>query len=168
MIRFALLSSLLGLAFLAGTVTAQEQAQFSSRYVRPFSYGGLFYVRRGDGVVMDAQAAFDPRALVLSYNDKPIDQKPNDPDAPTYPGFYLSYSARFDFERVEVIGKKVTFRTRTIAGVRYRFSGSMGMERVAGMDASVRAPFIKGVLRRFKDGKLVSEESIKFVHAVVA
>jgi hypothetical protein len=80
----------------------------------------------------------------------------------------LSYSARFDFEHVEVIGKKVTFRTRTIAGVRYRFSGSMGMEQVAGMDASVRAPFIKGVLRRFKDGKLVSEESIKFVHAVVA
>ena len=108
------LSILLSLTFLVTPLTAQQQTRFSSKYIRPFSYDGLFYVRRGDGVIMDAEAGYDPRALVLSYNNEPIDQKPNDPDAPTRPGFYLSYSARFDFERVEVVGKKVAFKTRSI------------------------------------------------------
>ena len=162
------ISIALAIIFFAAPLTAQRQPRFSRKYVRPVAYDGLFYVQRGDGIIIDAEAGYDPRALVLSYNNKPVDHKPIDPDAPTCPGLYLSYSARFDFEWVEVIGKKVHFKTRTIAGVYYRFSGVMRTERITNFDPSAQAPLIKGVLTRLNNRKVVSQESIKFVHAVIA
>jgi hypothetical protein len=162
------ISIALMIVFFAAPLTAQRQPRFSGKYVRPVTYGGLFYVQRGDGIIIDPEAGYDPRALVPSYNNKSVDHKPNDPDAPTHPGFYLSYAARFDFERVEVIGKQVHFKTHTIAGVYYRFSGVMGTERMTNFDHSAQVPFIKGVLTRINNRKVVSQESIKFVHAVIA
>lgn len=153
----------------AASVFASQEPRFSSKYENPAIYGGLFYVvRSSGGYVIDSADGYDERALVISYNDEPIERKPNDPDAPTLPGFYLTYKVRFDFERVEVIGKKVYFKTRGIGGVSYEFKGISGEEVIPNFNPSIRVPFIKGILTRLRDGKVMSKEEIKFGHAVVA
>jgi hypothetical protein len=153
---------------LAVPLLAQHEPQFSSGYVRPAAYGGLFYVQRHGGITIDPEDGFDPRALVLYYDNKPIEPKSNDPDAPTIPGFYLSYTVRLDFEKVEVIRKNVYFKTRIVGGVNYEFSGVMGMERLPKPRPSLRVPFIKGTLTKLTNGKISSQEEIKFVHAFIA
>jgi hypothetical protein len=105
---------------------------------------------------------YDERALVLSRDGKAIAPKAGDPDAPTIPGFYLSRNVRLNFERVEVIGRKVYFRTRTVSGVIYEFSGDSGEEIIGASDPATPVPFIKGILTKSRDGKLESEEEIKF------
>jgi hypothetical protein len=159
----------LALLLFAASLPAQRSPEFSSKYVKPAAYDGLFHVqRRGGWIVIDAEDGFDPRALVLSYNNKPIEPKPNDPDAPTVPGFYLSYTVRLDFESVEVIRKAVYFKTRTVAGVNYQFNGLMGTEIIPNFEPSTRILFIKGVLTKLTNGKMMSQEDIKFVHSVIA
>jgi hypothetical protein len=162
------ISIVLALLILSAPLLAQRQPPFSSRYIKPATDGGLFYIQRHGGIAIDPQDGFDPRALVLSYDDTPIIDKTKYPDAPTVPGFYLSYAARFNFERVEVIGRNVYFRTRSIDGVHYQFSGVIGSERIDGIPSSRRAAFIKGVLTRLKDRRVMSLEEIKFVHAAIA
>ena len=144
-------------------VSAQHPSRFSSTYKRPATEAGFFYVQRHGGIIMDPQDGFDPRALVLSYNNNPVAEASGIPDAPAVPGFYLTHEARFDFERVEVIGRKVHFRTRPIAGVYYRFSGVIGSERSA--DASRLLSYIKGVLTRVNNRRVMGQELIKFVRA---
>jgi hypothetical protein len=156
------ISAALMLLALSGSLSAQQKIGFSSRYLKPATNDGLFYVQRHAGISFDPEDAFDPRALVLSYDNRPIIEKTSYPDAPTVPGFYLSYAARFDFERVNVIGRNVYFRTRAIDGVHYQFSGVIRSERVN----DIRFQFIRGVLTRMKNGRVISQEEIKFVHAV--
>jgi hypothetical protein len=160
--RNILLVALL-LASLCMPVSAQNPARFSSTYKRPATNDGFFYVQRHRGIIMDAEDGFDPRALVLSYDNKPLADASKIPDAPTVPGFYLTYAAPFGFERVQVVGSKVYFRTRTIAGVYYRFSGVIGSQRSP--DASKLLSYIKGVLTRVNNGRVMSQEEIKFVRA---
>jgi hypothetical protein len=161
-VKFRLISIALAVILFVASVAAQRQPRFLSKYVRPATYAGLFYLQRGNEVPVD------PAALVLSYNDKPIDHKPNDPDAPTIPGFYSSYTKRFDFEKVEVIGKRVYFKTRAVEGVRYEFSGLMGTYIDPNFNRSIRIPFIKGTLIKWQNRKPMSQENIRFIHAVIA
>jgi len=138
----------------------QQKRRFSSKYVKP-SVGGLFYAA-------DGLDKYDLRALVISYDDQPIEPKANDPDAPTIPGFYPSDNERYDFEHIEVIRKRVYFRTRSVRGISYEFSGTSGKEFIVDFDPSVPVPFIKGTLTKLKNGRAVKRERVKFGHAVIA
>lgn len=140
---------------------APEEPSFISKYENPAVRGGLF--RRGlDDFVMDPQDLSDEPALVLSFDNKPIARTADDPDAPTQPGFYLSSRVRIPFERVEVIGMNVYFKTISVGGVNYEFSGLSGEEVGPTLDAPTKVPFIKGILSKSRDGKSESEEEIKF------
>ena len=158
--RLTLSMSLCALVLAPFKVVSQSPTH-TSKYVDPAVYDGLFYVVSGDW-------RNDLRALVISYSDNPIGPKANDPDAPTIPGFYPSPGKRFDFANVAVVRKKVTFKTKTIGGVSYVFSGETGEEVVKGFDPSVLVPFIKGSLVTLKSGKIVKREKVKFGHAVIA
>lgn len=140
-------------------VAVGQQLRFSSKYKNPQAEG-LYYVASSDNS--------DKRELVLSSDDKPMPQKTNEPDAPTIPGFYLLRSKRLSFEKVEVIGKKVYFKTRAVRGVSYEFRGTAGEEIVPKFDDTTPVPFIKGKLTKLKKGKIVKTERIKFGHAVIA
>ncbi|MDM7920658.1 MAG: hypothetical protein QUS14_00040, partial [Pyrinomonadaceae bacterium] len=72
---------------------------------------GLYYDKSPDGE--------DDRQLVISDDNEPIPQKPNDPDAATLPGFYMSRENRLDFKEIEINGNEVFFRTREIDGLSY-------------------------------------------------
>jgi len=161
MLKLKSFSVALAVLCFAGSLPAQQKPRFSSKYVRPTTYGGLFYVYRDKGLVI-------PRALVLSYNDRPIEHKPNDPDAPTIPGFYLSYKERFDFERVAVIGKRVYFKTRTTEDGSYEFTGFFGTKIDHSFSRPTAIPFIEGTLTKLKKQKIISQEKIQFIHAVIA
>ena len=144
-------------------VIADQAPLFSGYYENPTIPDGLFHVERGSGgYVMCPFEGYDERALVLSYDGKAIVPKANDPDALTIPGFYLSPGVRLHFERVEVLGRKVYFRTRNVNGVSYEFSGASGEEIINASDPLTPVPFIKGILTKSRDGKLESEEEIKF------
>lgn len=139
--------------------------RFTSKYENPAVSGGHFSVTNGlDDFVMDPQRTNDERALNLSYDNVPPELKADGPDAPTLPGFYLSSKVRVPFERVEVIGRSVYFKTISVGGVRYEFSGLSGEETSPTMDASTKVPFIKGILSTLRDEKLEREEEIKFRH----
>jgi len=140
-------------------VAVGQQSRFSSKYKNPQAEG-LYYVASSDNS--------DERELVLSSDDKPIPQKANEPDAPTIPGFYLLRSKRIAFEKVEVIGKKVYFKTRAVRGISYEFRGTAGEEIIPKFDDTTPVPFIKGKLIKLKKGKIVKTERIKFGHAVIA
>ena len=137
-------------------VAVGQQSRFSSKFKNPKAEG-LFFV--------ESSNEWDSRALVLSSNNKPIPPKANEPDAPTVPGYYLSYTKRLAFQKVEVIGKKVYFKTRSVSGVIYEFRGTAGAE----IDPEFTDPiqFIKGTMTKFKRGKIVKTEKIKFGHAVI-
>jgi len=137
-----------------------QRAAYKSKYIDPAVYDGLFYNLSADWTTNFA--------LVISYDDNPIDQKSNDSGAPTTPGLYPTHGKRFDFERIEVVRKKVTFKTRTVDGISYSFSGESGQGPVRGMDPSILVPFIRGTLVTLKNGKVIKRENIRFSHAVVA
>jgi hypothetical protein len=140
-------------------VVFAQKSSFSSKYKNPQAEG-LFYVQSLNNT--------DERGLILSSDDKPISPKPNDPDAPTVPGFYLSDTKRIAFLKVEVIGRKVYFKTRSARGVIYEFRGTAGKEILPNFDSTTPVQFIKGTLRKYKRGKIVKSEKIKFGHAVIA
>ena len=137
-------------------VAVGQQSRFSSKYKNPKAEG-LFFVQSSNDS--------DGRALVLSSNNKPIPPKANEPDAPNVPGYYLSYTKRLPFSKVEVIGKKVYFKTRSVSGVSYEFRGTAGEENDPEFTALIQ--FIKGTMTKFKRGKIVKTEKIEFGHAVV-
>ena len=139
---------------------ASQGPSRSSKYVKPAVYDGLYYVVSGDWR--------RTRALVLSYSDNPIEPKANDPDAPMIPGFYPSPDKRFAFERVEVVRKKVYFKTRSVDGVSYVFSGLSGQAVVRNFDPTILVPFIGGSLVTLKNGKVIKREQVKFGHAGIA
>lgn len=143
---------------LPAALTACQSARKSSRYEKPAVYGGLFYL-------VNPRDDFDPRALVISYDDGPIPPKANEPEAPTEPGFYLTYEERCEFERIEVIRRSVYFMTRRRGGVSYGFVGTAGWE--VHPDLGVPVPFIKGTLTKFKNGRVLKKERVKFAHAVI-
>jgi hypothetical protein len=146
----------IALILLLSFVAVGQQSRFSSKYKKPQAEG-LFFVESPD--------ENDSRALVLSSNNKPIPPKANEPDAPTVPGYYLSYTKHLPFEKVEVIGKNVYFKTRKVGGVSYEFRGTAGKEN----DPEFAEPiqFIKGTMTKFKRGKIVKTLKIKFNHAVI-
>lgn len=92
------------LILLLSFVAFGQQSRFSSKYKNPQAEG-LYFVESPNGT--------DERALVISSNNKPIPPKANEPDATTIPEFYLFYTKRIAFEKVEVIGKRVYFKTRS-------------------------------------------------------
>jgi len=130
----------------------------SSRYVRPAAGAGLYY-STGE------PAAFHASALILSYDGKPIPAPENDPDAPTKPGFYLPDGKHIPFQRIEVIDKKVYFKTRSVGGVSYEFVGISGEENDPNFGA---VPFIEGEITTLKNGKPVNKVKITFGHQVIA
>jgi len=131
----------------------------SNQYENPAIYSVLFTVVRDSAI---CPYEYDERALVLSYADKPVEPQADDPDAPTIPGFYLSSKVRIDFERVEVIGNKVYFKTNSIGGISYEFSGISGEEVIPNSSPSTRVSFIKGKLTRLRNGEIMEQEEIKF------
>ena len=133
-----------------------QQSRLSSKYKNPKAEG-LFFVESSNDS--------ENRALVLSSNNKPIPPKANEPDAPTIPGYYLSYTKRLTFSKVEVIGRKVYFKTRSVGGISYEFRGTAGEEKDSYFTEPIQ--FIKGTMTKFKRGKVVKAEKIKFGHAVV-
>ena len=146
----------IGLILLLSYVAVGQQSRFSSKYQKPQAEG-LFYV--------ESSNKDDSRALVLSSNDKPIPPKANEPDAPTIPGYYLSYTKRLPFEKVEVIGRKVYFKTRSVGGISYEFRGTAGKE----IDPEFNKPiqFVKGTMTKLKKGKIVKIVKMNFNHAVI-
>jgi hypothetical protein len=150
---------------LIAPVVAGQSQRLSSRYEKPPADSeGLYYVQ-------DAaeRSAFIDSALVLSYDDKPIPPKENDPGAPTKPGFYLTGEKRFDFQKVEVIGKKVYFLTRSVGGVSYEFVGDFGSESLPpDFGSSMRIPIIAGTITTLKNGAPVNKDKVKFSHAFTA
>ena len=147
---------------------ATQAPPYSSKYENPAVPDGLFYVVRGSGeYLVDAADGYDERALVISYEDEPVERNSSVPDAPTLLGFYLSHTVRLNFERVEVIGKKVYFKAIGTERVSYEFSGITGEESIPDIDDSKPVPFIEGVLTRSRDGKTEREEEIKFRHVPV-
>ena len=144
------------LILLIAPVLANQAQRPSSRYEKPAVYDGLYY------------AKFDECALFLSYDNKSIPPKENDPHAPTKPGFYPSDKERYGFQRVEVIGDKVYFKTRSVRGISYEFVGKSGSEIIPDFDPSTPIPFIEGTITTLKNGKPVNKEKIKFSHAVIA
>jgi hypothetical protein len=130
----------------------------SSRYVRPAASEGLYY-STGE------PEAFHASALIISYDGKPIPAPENDPDAPTKPGFYLPDGKHIPFQRIEVIDKKVYFKTRSVGGVSYEFVGNSGAESDPAFDS---VAFIEGEITTLKNGKPVGKEKIRFNQAVIA
>ena len=136
----------LALILLSPFVAVGQCPRFSSRYKNPQAEG-LYFVETSN--------ADDHRVLVLSSNNKPIPPKANEPEAPTVPGYYLSYKKRLAFEKVEVISRKVYFKTRSVGGISYEFRGRAGKEIDPNFDPSVPIPFIKGILTKLKKGKII-------------
>lgn len=151
----------------ATSVTATQGPGFYVRYESTAINGGLFnVVRSSDGYLIDSTDRYDARVLVLPYNDNSIKPKADGSKAPTHPGFYLSNNVRMDFASVEAIGKRVNFTTRRDSGVSYEFSGTSGEEIIPHFSPPTSVPFIKGILKKLRDGEVIGEEEIKFRFAV--
>jgi len=101
------------------------------------------------------------------YHIKQEPPKANEPDAPTVPGYYLSYTIRLTFSKVEVISKKVYFKNRSVSGMSYEFRGTAGEEIDPEFDDTTPIPFIKDIMTKFKRGKIIKTEKIKFDRAVI-
>lgn len=121
---------------------------------------GLYYVVSADNS--------DERMLVISFDNKSIPQKANDPDGPTSPGFYLSRTKRLAFAKAGIVGKRVYFKTRPVGGVSYEFRGTLGEEINADFDHTQLLPFIKGKLTKIKRGKVVKTENLKLGRTFIA
>lgn len=131
-----------------------------SRYQSKPDYEGLYYF------VHPKQE--DERKLIISFTNEPIPQKPNDPDEVTQPGFYLSHFNRLDFSDIEVVGKRISFKTRPVADVIYEFKGVIKEEIDPNFDPNQPIPGITGVLKTIRLGRVLKEETVTLGHAVIA
>jgi hypothetical protein len=147
------------IALIAPVIAGQPQ-RLSSRYEKPPADSEGLY--RTDGAA--ERSAFYDSALVLSYNDKPIPRDENNPDL-TIPGFYLTSEKRFDFQKVEVIGKKAYFKTRNVGGVSYEFVGEFGKTPLPDYGPDMSIPSIAGTITTLKNDAPVNKEKIKFSHS---
>ena len=116
---------------------------------------GLYYLETDKG---------EETALVITRNQKPIPPKPNDPGAPTLPGWYVSGS-RFPFAKFQFSPKQVSFTTEQIRGFEYGFTGNFGSSND---EMFGPVPYLVGILTTKKDGVLVSRKRVRLTHAVIA
>ncbi len=145
------------------TTAATQESGFASKYENPAFSGGFFYATRSAGeFIMDPHDGYDERELILTYDNKPIKRRNTDAEAPTQPGFYLTPKVRLAFERVEVVGRNVYFKTVNTNGVSYEFSGTSGGEIINTISPSIPVPFISGVLTKTREGRPEGQEEIKF------
>jgi hypothetical protein len=138
-------------SFMVGLAPA-EAAQRPHRWL---DTEGLYYLDGGHNSV-------DETSLVITRDGEAIPPKANDPDAPTLPGFYVS-GTRYRFTSHRVSMRSVVFRTVSVGGVSYRFTGSVGREDV---ESIKNVPYVIGTLTTTKHGKTVRQKR-RFVHAVI-
>lgn len=138
-------------------ITTPDRSKYESENI---GFYGLYYLAgKNDS---------DLRKLIISEDDKPIPQKSNDPDEATNPGFYVTDEKRLDFEEIEIIGKRLYFKTRESDGIHYEFHGVFGEKIDPNFSDDVPIPFIKGALNEFKNDEVVKTENVEFGHAVIA
>ena len=116
---------------------------------------GLYYLDSTSDVASDI-------AFVITRDGRAIPPKSNDPAAPTLQGLHVD-GTRFRFAARSVSMKRVSFRTVTVRGVSYRFSGRVGFEKVESIDD---VPYVLGTLSTIRNGKTFTRK-VRFVHAVV-
>ena len=116
---------------------------------------GLYYLD-------DTRDGASDMAFVITRDGGAIPPKSNDPAAPTLQGLHVD-GTRFRFAARSVSTKRISFRTLTVRGVSYRFSGRVGYERVESIDD---VPYILGTLSTTRNGKTFTRK-VRFVHAVV-
>ncbi len=112
------------------------------------------------------------RQLTISDGNRELAKDSHDESLPTLPGYYHRTTegdefTRFPFKSVQVRGHKAQFTTKTVAGIRWEFQGRYGTE----YDKSSMiddVPFLRGTLLKYRRGKLVKRERVKFGHAVNA
>lgn len=102
-------------------------------------------------------------AFVISRDGQPIPPKVNDSDAPTRPGFYVG-EQHFDFASSRFSTRGFVFRTKSVSGTAFSFSGRFGCEQV---DVIPEVPYLEGELRETRNGRVVRKQRLHFVHAVV-
>ena len=102
-------------------------------------------------------------ALVISANGKPIPPKVNDPDAPTQPGFYLG-ERHFEFASSRFSPEGFSFRTKSLDGIVFSFSGRFGREQV---DVIPDVPYLEGELKEMQKDRVVRRKKVHFGHAVI-
>jgi len=102
-------------------------------------------------------------ALVISSDGKPIPPKANDPDAPTHPGLHVSQRL-FPFAWSQFSPQGFAFRTGRVGHTAYSFQGRFGRENV---DVIPDVPYLVGVLKETRNGRVVSKKKVHFGHAVI-
>jgi len=102
-------------------------------------------------------------ALVISSNGQPIPPKANDEEAPTHPGFYVGVQ-HFQFASSRFSPQGFSFRTRSVDGRLFTFRGRFGREQV---DIIPEVPYLVGVLKEVRNGRIVRKEKVHFGHAVI-
>jgi len=80
-------------------------------------------------------------------------------------GVQLNDGKSFRFKTLNVKRENFTFTTVTIGGVYYTFSGRFLMGGVfAATDLSDERPVVEGVLAKYKSGKKVASNKLKFMY----
>lgn len=104
--------------------------------------------------------------LVLCYKCESIPQKPNDPGAPTKPGFYHE-NIRYRFANVHFAKGMIQFETESVNHVKFRFKGDLEMKADPSFDPDVLLRSLNGTLETIVNDKTKQTDKITFGEAVV-
>lgn len=75
----------------------------------------------------------------------------------------LHAKKEFAFSRISVGNREITFQTETVDGVRYEFAGTFALSNeTVTCEGCEIPPDLRGQLKKFKNGKLVTEMDAKF------
>lgn len=75
----------------------------------------------------------------------------------------LHAKKEFAFSRITIGNRELTFQTETIDGVRYEFTGTFALSNESiTCEGCEIPPDLRGQLKKFKNGKLVTEMDAKF------
>lgn len=73
---------------------------------------------------------------------------------------YVSTRVRYNFISVKLTNERLTFTTRTISGVHYRFDGRI--LKIKAEEGDYYYPELEGTLTKFRNGKMASEVTSRF------
>jgi hypothetical protein len=109
-------------------------------------------------------AGFKEISMIHLAGDYGAKEKP-----PTYGLIRVGTDKTLDYKLLKPTGKgkNISFTTRAVRGVSYKFDGAftrLDVENIGIGEADSEKPVLKGKLIKLKDGKQTSEASVSFVY----
>lgn len=141
---------------LSAVVDSKTETQEETNAETEFDAEGFYYI------IDDSPKGFeDFDAIEITTVDYETASEENDyKGTPIAPEGHLRTNRKFNFTRISISEKNMTFQTEAVKGVSYKFSGKF-LEKGAFWNLESQTPVLEGRLVKLQSGKKAVEKNVR-------